>query len=76
VLSVDVGPDHGPLVSLLVERGLRATGTASTVEVEVEGDDDIDRVRDAVADLGLPLHRMTTRLTSLDEVFLDRAGHG
>ena len=29
-----------------------------------------------VADLGLPLHRMTTRLTSLDEVFLDRAGHG
>ena len=75
VLSVDVGPDHAPLVSLLVERGLRATATPSTVEVEVEGDDDIDRVRDAVADLGLPLHRMTTRLTSLDDVFLDKAAH-
>ena len=32
-------------------------------------------VRDAVADLGLPLHRMTTRLTSLDDVFLDKAAH-
>ena len=27
------------------------------------------------ADLGLPLHRMTTRLTSLDDVFLDKATH-
>jgi hypothetical protein len=44
--------------------------------VTVQGDEDIDAVRDAVADLGLPLHRMTTRLTSLDEVFLDRAGRG
>jgi hypothetical protein len=26
-----------------------------------------------IAELGLPLHRLTTRLTSLDEVFLDRA---
>ena len=42
----------------------------------MQGDDDIDTVRDAVAELGLPLHRMTTRLTSLDEVFLDRAGQG
>ena len=75
VLSVDVGPDQAPLLSLLVERGLRATATPSTVEVEVEGDEDIDRVRDAVADLGLPLHRMTTRLPSLDDVFLDKAAH-
>ena len=44
--------------------------------MQVDGDDDIDTVRDAVADLGLPLHRMTTRLTSLDDVFLDRAGRG
>ena len=75
VLSVDVGPDHGSLLSLLTERGLRAAVGPSTVEVEVGGDDDIDRVRDAVADLGLPLHRLTTRLTSLDDVFLDKAAH-
>ena len=35
---------------------------------------DLDTLRDVIADLGLPLHRLTTRLTSLDEVFLDRAG--
>ena len=56
--------------------GSPATTEAGLVEVQVDGDDDIDTVRDAVADLGLPLHRMTTRLTSLDEVFLDRAGTG
>jgi hypothetical protein len=28
-----------------------------------------------VAELGLPLHRMTSRLTSLDDVFLDKASH-
>jgi hypothetical protein len=30
-------------------------------------------VRDVVAQLGLPLYRLATRLTSLDEVFLQRA---
>ena len=29
-------------------------------------------VRDAIADLQLPLYRLSTRLTSLDEVFLRR----
>jgi ABC-2 type transport system ATP-binding protein len=75
VLTVDVGADRAGLLSLLAERGLQAIEGPSTVEVEVQGDDDIDKVRDAVADLALPLHRMTTRLTSLDDVFLDKATH-
>ena len=75
VLTVDVGPDRAALLALLGERGLQAAEGSSTVDVQVEGDEDIDRVRDAVADLGLPLHRMTTRLTSLDDVFLDKATH-
>jgi ABC-2 type transport system ATP-binding protein len=75
VLTVDVGPDREGLVALLGERGLAAEATASTVDVQVQGDDDVDRVRDAIADLGLPLHRMTSRLTSLDDVFLDKASH-
>jgi len=74
LLSVDVGTDRDPLVERLAVMGLTATASAGLVEVQVQGDDDIDTVRDAVAELGLPLHRMTTRLTSLDEVFLDRAG--
>jgi len=77
LLTVDVGPDREGLISLLETRGLKAVAGvgASTVDVEVQTDDEVDRVRDAVADLGLPLHRMTSRLTSLDDVFLDRAAH-
>jgi hypothetical protein len=33
----------------------------------------MDALRDVIADLGLPLYRLTSRLTSLDEVFLSRA---
>jgi ABC-2 type transport system ATP-binding protein len=76
LLTVDVGTEREGLVARLAERGLTATTESGLIEVQITGDDDIDVVRDAVADLGLPLHRMTTRLTSLDEVFLDRAGHG
>ena len=76
MLTVDVGPDRDGLVALLERAGPRRRWPApSTVEVQVQDDDDIDRVRDAVADLGLPLHRMTSRLTSLDDVFLDKASH-
>ena len=39
----------------------------------IEGDEQLDLLRDVIAELGLPLHRLSTRLTSLDEVFLDRA---
>jgi hypothetical protein len=47
-----------------------------TLDVRVEGDDDgrvLDLVRDGVDDLGLALHAMTTRRTSLDELFLDES---
>jgi len=74
LLSVDVGTERDGLVERLAGAGLIATTRHGLVEVQVQGDGDIDAVRDAVVELGLPLHRMTTRLTSLDEVFLDRAG--
>ncbi len=73
-LTVDVGTERDRLIARLADHGLEATDDVGLVEVQVTGDADIDIVRDAVAELGLPLHRMTTRLTSLDEVFLDRAG--
>ena len=73
VLSVDVGAVRDGLIDRLAEHGLAAVVDAGLVLVQVQGEDDIDVVRDAVADLGLPLHRMTTRRTSLDDVFLDRA---
>jgi len=74
LLTVDVGTERDRLIARLADHGLRAVVELGLVEVQVGGDADMDVVRDAVAELGLPLHRMTTRLTSLDEVFLDRAG--
>jgi ABC-2 type transport system ATP-binding protein len=73
LLTVDVGPDRERLITGLAARGLRATEANGLVEVEVAGPEQLDAVRDVVADLGLPLHRMTSRLTSLDEVFVDAA---
>ena len=75
VLSVDVGTERTALVALLAERSIIATEAAGLVEVQIDGEADIDVVRDAVAELGLPLHRLTTRLTSLDDVFLAKATH-
>ncbi len=75
-LSVDVGTERGQLVEQLLAHSLQAAEANGIVEVQIEGDHDLDTVRDVVAELGLPLHRMSTRLTSLDDVFVDRAGHG
>jgi ABC-2 type transport system ATP-binding protein len=74
LLNVDVGPDREPLLAALAARGLGTEVVLGVIEVRVESDDDIDVVRDLVADLGLPLRRMTTRLTSLDDVFMAKAG--
>ena len=41
------------------------------VQVDGDGDDVLDLLRDGADDLGLALHAMTTRRTSLDELFVD-----
>jgi ABC-2 type transport system ATP-binding protein len=73
-VTVDVGPRWGELLPALAAAGLRAVPDEGLIEVAIDGDADLDVLRDVIAALGLPLHRLTTRLTSLDEVFLDRAG--
>jgi ABC-2 type transport system ATP-binding protein len=77
-LTVDVGPAGVPaLQAALTARGMEVNADGSgTLEVTVTGDDDLDAIRDAVADLGLPLHRLTNRLTSLDDVFTREAVPG
>jgi ABC-2 type transport system ATP-binding protein len=73
-VTVDVGPSATALVTALTARGLAVTADGTgTLDVTVDGDADLDAIRDVVADLGLPLHRLTNRLTSLDEVFVHRA---
>ena len=73
-VTVDVGPRGDELVGRLSSNGVHAVTADGLVEVTVEGDHQMDQLRDAIADLGLPLYRLTTRLTSLDEVFLRLAG--
>jgi ABC-2 type transport system ATP-binding protein len=73
-VTVDVGGHEAVLLPALAAAGLLAAADDHLVEVTIDGDADLDTLRDVIATLGLPLHRLTTRLTSLDEVFLDRAG--
>jgi len=73
-VTVDVGVAGADLVARLAVVPLQAVVLDGLVEVDVAGDEDLDTLRDVIAELGLPLHRLTTGLTSLDEVFLDRAG--
>jgi ABC-2 type transport system ATP-binding protein len=73
-VTVDVGGHEAGLLPALAAAGLRAAADDNLIEVTIDGDADLDTLRDVIATLGLPLYRLTTRLTSLDEVFLDRAG--
>jgi ABC-2 type transport system ATP-binding protein len=76
VVTVDVGTHGEELVAALAVRSLPAVADDALVEVTIDGDHDLDAVRDVVAELGLPLYRLSTRLTTLDDVFLRSAGTG
>jgi len=73
-VTVDVGPaGAGALAAALTARGLAVTSDdIVTLEVTVSGETDLDTIRDVIAELELPLHRLTNRLTSLDDVFVHR----
>jgi ABC-2 type transport system ATP-binding protein len=73
VVTVDVGTESATLVAGLNDASLRAVADDGVVEVTIGGSHDLDVLRDVIADLGLPLYRLTSRLTSLDEVFLRHA---
>jgi ABC-2 type transport system ATP-binding protein len=74
LVTIDVGGHGEALVAGLALRGLAANAVDGVVEATVEGEQDMDVLRDVVAELGLPLFRLSTRLTSLDEVFVRSAG--
>ncbi|CAN5665849.1 ABC transporter ATP-binding protein [soil metagenome] len=73
--TVAVEVDHGAeaLVGELVRRGLTARAAGAAIEVTVTSEHDSDTIRDAVAELGLPLNRLSSRRTSLHELFVDAA---
>jgi ABC-2 type transport system ATP-binding protein len=74
LVTVDVGDRWEELAAGLARAGLVAAADDGLVEVTVEGTHEMDLLRDVIADLQLPLYRLSTRLTSLDEVFLRLAG--
>jgi ABC-2 type transport system ATP-binding protein len=68
-LAVDVEEGAPALADALVAAGLQAVVDGRTVLVELTDDRPWDLVRDAVADLGLPLVRIEQRRRGLEELF-------
>ena len=68
-LAVDVEEGAPALADALVAAGLQAIVDGRTVLVELTDDRPWDLVRDAVADLGLPLVRIEQRRRGLEELF-------
>ncbi|MGE0794645.1 MAG: ABC transporter ATP-binding protein [Acidimicrobiia bacterium] len=75
-LSVDVGDATAAEVlrARLAADGLQVAVVAGLVELDGADEETRERVVQAVAELGLPLYRLGARSTSLDDVFLERAG--
>jgi ABC-2 type transport system ATP-binding protein len=76
VLTVEVENGRDALVAALTARGVRvaaapADGDARALQVALEGIEPYDLIRDAVAELGLPLIRIENRRHSLEDLFRD-----
>jgi ABC-2 type transport system ATP-binding protein len=69
VLAVEVEDGREALVARLTELGLEAVADGRLVLVALGEDSVYDAVRDAVADLGLPLVRLEQRRHSLEDLF-------
>jgi ABC-2 type transport system ATP-binding protein len=73
VLAVEVEDGADRLVTALAASGAKARQDGSRVLVAIESEALYDTVRDAVADLALPLVRMQQERGRLDDLFRDAA---
>jgi ABC-2 type transport system ATP-binding protein len=71
VLAIEVEEGEDALAAALEARGLQAVADGRTVLIKLDDDRPYDIVRDAIADLGLPLVRMEQRRQSLEDLFRD-----
>jgi ABC-2 type transport system ATP-binding protein len=69
VLVIEVEEGTGSLLAELARRGLDARQQDRAVLVRLAGEDTYDAIRDAVADLRLPLNRMEQRRHRIEELF-------
>jgi ABC-2 type transport system ATP-binding protein len=72
LIEVDEGGDL--LIAELADRGLAPVRYERGMLVELPGEESLDTVRDALADLGLPLNRLERRRHRLEELFSDQPG--
>ncbi len=74
-VRVDVS-GRGPELAAALPPALAAVATLApdgSVEIVVGNDDDLDAIVAAVDDAGLPLHGLSSRRSSLDDVFIDHS---
>ncbi|HEV2377830.1 MAG TPA: ABC transporter ATP-binding protein [Streptosporangiaceae bacterium] len=71
VLEIEVDEGADELAAGLAARGLVPGRSGRALLVRIEGDATYDQVRDAVADLGLPLNRLAQRRRRVEELFRD-----
>jgi ABC-2 type transport system ATP-binding protein len=71
VVAVEVEEGAAALTAALVGRGLQAVADGRTVLLAVGEAAQYDVIRDAIAELGLPLVRLEQRRQSLEDLFRD-----
>jgi ABC-2 type transport system ATP-binding protein len=71
ILAIEVEEGEAALAAALNARGLQAVADGRTVLLRVAEDGQYDVVRDAIAELGLPLVRLEQRRQSLEDLFRD-----
>ena len=76
VLAIEVDEGAPELAAELARRGVASQRDERALLVRHDGDATLDAVRDAVADLGLPLNRLEQRRRRVEELFRDEPGGG
>jgi ABC-2 type transport system ATP-binding protein len=71
VLLIEVDEGATELAAELAARGLQPRRSGRGVLVQIDGEQTHDMVRDAVADLGLPLNRLEQQRRRVEELFRD-----
>ncbi len=76
LLAVEVEEGTEELAAALVARGLLPKAEGRALMIPLTGDIVYDVIRDTVAELGLPLHRLEQRRHRVEELFRDEATAG
>jgi ABC-2 type transport system ATP-binding protein len=71
VLAIEVDEGSAALQAELAARGLEPRRSGRGLLVRIDGDVTYDMVRDAIADLGLPLNRLEQQRRRVEELFRD-----